>query len=281
SALAEILVFFSPISEELSSQDWAFQIMMIFCYLFTNIVMMNVLISLFSMTFIKGDDFWRSTWIECRLRYIESAENISYHIQGYTITTASPRRFTTRQNISSTVNAFYEKRKSTFSQDIISKPEQKNDGSHNGGNGNMGDDDKHDDNHGHDRHFNHHQHADSNDNSSTVQNKNHQGDHPHLARNDSSGNESHVRSYGLSRIESFHSDTQSDLSAIAATLAAMQRSIHELREPLTRRDPKIVAYERAQARDMVDQWISGRNEDQVDEPAAATTAAAKPNDSKM
>lgn len=35
------------------------------------------------MAFAKGDDGWRLAWIEARLRYIESAENLSYHIPGF------------------------------------------------------------------------------------------------------------------------------------------------------------------------------------------------------
>ncbi|KAG0353335.1 hypothetical protein BGZ54_002291, partial [Gamsiella multidivaricata] len=119
---------FGPINDELSSQDWGFHVMMIFCYLFTNIVMMNVLISLFSMTFIKGDDCWRLTWLECRLRYIESAENMSYHIQGFRETNEYfPKEiFYTAEPLK--VSAFFEKhRKSGGFKDLVSaKAEHKN-----------------------------------------------------------------------------------------------------------------------------------------------------------
>ncbi|KAF8929255.1 hypothetical protein BGZ58_009079 [Dissophora ornata] len=39
--------------------------------------------ALINVAFNKGDDGWRLVWIESRLRYIESAENMSYHIPGF------------------------------------------------------------------------------------------------------------------------------------------------------------------------------------------------------
>ncbi|KAG0297994.1 hypothetical protein BGZ96_003641 [Linnemannia gamsii] len=39
--------------------------------------------SLISLAFNDGDETWRLTWIENRLRYVESAENMSYHIPGF------------------------------------------------------------------------------------------------------------------------------------------------------------------------------------------------------
>ncbi|KAG9320090.1 hypothetical protein KVV02_003902 [Mortierella alpina] len=38
---------------------------------------------LINVAFGKGDDGWRLAWIESRLRYIEAAENLSYHIPGF------------------------------------------------------------------------------------------------------------------------------------------------------------------------------------------------------
>ncbi|KAF9137637.1 hypothetical protein BGX30_010030 [Mortierella sp. GBA39] len=57
--------------------------MMIVFFSFTVIVMLNVLAALINVAFTKGDDGWRLAWIESRLRYIESAENISYLIPGF------------------------------------------------------------------------------------------------------------------------------------------------------------------------------------------------------
>ncbi|KAF9110507.1 hypothetical protein BGX27_006273 [Mortierella sp. AM989] len=70
------------ISDELDSQDWALHLMMTIFFFFTIILMLNVLIALINVAFNKGDDGWRLAWIESRLRYIESAENMSYLIPG-------------------------------------------------------------------------------------------------------------------------------------------------------------------------------------------------------
>ncbi|KAF8940294.1 hypothetical protein BGZ58_007066 [Dissophora ornata] len=72
-----------PISDGFSTDDWAFHIMMAMFFFFTVILMLNVLIALINVAFSKGDDSWRLIWIESRLRYIESAENLSYHIPGF------------------------------------------------------------------------------------------------------------------------------------------------------------------------------------------------------
>ncbi|KAG0262666.1 hypothetical protein BGZ95_003972 [Linnemannia exigua] len=39
--------------------------------------------ALINVAFAKGDDAWRLAWIKSRLRYIESAENLSYDIPGF------------------------------------------------------------------------------------------------------------------------------------------------------------------------------------------------------
>ncbi|KAG0246546.1 hypothetical protein BGX31_000997 [Mortierella sp. GBA43] len=72
-----------PVSNEFSSHHWAFHLMMAIFFFFTVIIMLNVLIALINKAFEKGDDGWRLVWIESRLRYIESAENLSYHIPGF------------------------------------------------------------------------------------------------------------------------------------------------------------------------------------------------------
>ncbi|KAF9361017.1 hypothetical protein BGX26_006569 [Mortierella sp. AD094] len=74
---------YDPISGKFGSDDWAFHIMMIIYFFFTVILMLNVLIALINVAFNKGDDDWRLAWVESRLRYIESAENMSYYIPGY------------------------------------------------------------------------------------------------------------------------------------------------------------------------------------------------------
>ncbi|KAG0301760.1 hypothetical protein BGZ98_008067 [Dissophora globulifera] len=75
---------YDPVANEFTDlSNWGFQIMMIAFFFFTVILMMNVLISLVNVAFDKGGDSWRLVWIESRLRYIESAENMSYHIPGF------------------------------------------------------------------------------------------------------------------------------------------------------------------------------------------------------
>ncbi|KAG0274784.1 hypothetical protein BGZ95_009466 [Linnemannia exigua] len=74
---------YDPISPLFNSDRVAFHLMMVVFFFFTVILMLNVLISLISLAFNDGDETWRLTWIENRLRYIESAENMSYHIPGF------------------------------------------------------------------------------------------------------------------------------------------------------------------------------------------------------
>ncbi|KAF9976373.1 hypothetical protein BGZ75_000249, partial [Mortierella antarctica] len=70
-----------PVSKELGSDDWAFHLMMAIYFFFTVIVMLNVLIALVNVAFMKSDATLRV--IKCRLYYIEMAENLSYHIPGF------------------------------------------------------------------------------------------------------------------------------------------------------------------------------------------------------
>ncbi|KAK3831119.1 MAG: hypothetical protein J3R72DRAFT_527832 [Linnemannia gamsii] len=74
---------YDPVSPFFGTQDFAFHAMMIVFFFFTVIVMLNVLIALINVAFTKGDDGWRLAWIESRLRYIESAENMSHNIPGF------------------------------------------------------------------------------------------------------------------------------------------------------------------------------------------------------
>ncbi|KAF9435002.1 hypothetical protein BGZ76_007053 [Entomortierella beljakovae] len=74
---------YDPVSDKFGSNDWGFHLMMVVYFFFTVILMLNVLIALINVAFTKGDDGWRLAWIESRLRYIESAENMMYHIPGY------------------------------------------------------------------------------------------------------------------------------------------------------------------------------------------------------
>ncbi|KAG0277251.1 hypothetical protein BGZ95_006257 [Linnemannia exigua] len=74
---------YDPVSPFFATEDLGFHAMMIVFFFFTVIVMLNVLIALINVAFTKGDDGWRLAWIESRLRYIESAENMSHNIPGF------------------------------------------------------------------------------------------------------------------------------------------------------------------------------------------------------
>ncbi|KAG0057135.1 hypothetical protein BGZ89_001931 [Linnemannia elongata] len=86
-ALSSIYFFmggrYDPISYKLDSDDWAVHIMMVVFFFFTVILMLNVLVALVNMAFNEVDDSWRVVWIKSRVRFIESAENMSYHIPGF------------------------------------------------------------------------------------------------------------------------------------------------------------------------------------------------------
>ncbi|ORZ09344.1 hypothetical protein BCR41DRAFT_137568 [Lobosporangium transversale] len=74
---------YEPFNSKLSSQDWPVHFMLMLFFFFTVILMLNVLIALINVAFSKGDDGWRLAWVEARMQYIETAENMSYHIPGY------------------------------------------------------------------------------------------------------------------------------------------------------------------------------------------------------
>ncbi|KAF9962623.1 hypothetical protein BGZ72_000043 [Mortierella alpina] len=74
---------YDQVEEEFDIGGWEFHVMMAVYFFFTVVVMLNVLIALVNVAFAKGDEKWRLVWNESRLRYIESAENMSYHIHGF------------------------------------------------------------------------------------------------------------------------------------------------------------------------------------------------------
>ncbi|KAF9287035.1 hypothetical protein BGZ68_002303 [Mortierella alpina] len=74
---------YDPITEDLKSDNWAFQILMIAYFFFTVILMLNVLIALLNVAFNNGDTSWRQVWLRNRMRVVESAENLSYQIPGF------------------------------------------------------------------------------------------------------------------------------------------------------------------------------------------------------
>ncbi|KAF8934276.1 hypothetical protein BGZ47_010432 [Haplosporangium gracile] len=69
---------YDPFNNDFKSDNWAFHLMLIVFFFFTVILMLNVLIALINLAFNNGDQTWRLTWLENRMRYVESAENMTY-----------------------------------------------------------------------------------------------------------------------------------------------------------------------------------------------------------
>ncbi|KAG0279108.1 hypothetical protein BGZ95_002244 [Linnemannia exigua] len=74
---------YDPITSDLDSDNWAFQMLMIAYFFFTVILMLNVLIALLNVAFNNGDISWQQVWLRNRMRVVESAENMSYQIPGF------------------------------------------------------------------------------------------------------------------------------------------------------------------------------------------------------
>ncbi|KAG0002382.1 hypothetical protein BGZ65_002685 [Modicella reniformis] len=71
-----------PIQNDFKSDNWAFHTMMILYFFFTTILLLNVLIALINVAFSDGEETWLLVWRQNRLRYIEAAEILTYHIPG-------------------------------------------------------------------------------------------------------------------------------------------------------------------------------------------------------
>ncbi|KAF9192313.1 hypothetical protein BGZ50_008677 [Haplosporangium sp. Z 11] len=74
---------YDPVEQEFEGENWPFHTMMIIYFFFTAILLLNVLIALINVAFTAGDETWRLVWIENRLSYVASAENMSHHIPGF------------------------------------------------------------------------------------------------------------------------------------------------------------------------------------------------------
>ncbi|KAF9325193.1 hypothetical protein BG006_011313 [Podila minutissima] len=73
---------YDDVDNELSkSPNAPLQALLIIYFFFVVILMLNVLIALIHGGFNQGDGTWRLVWLENRLRYVESAEEMTYHIQ--------------------------------------------------------------------------------------------------------------------------------------------------------------------------------------------------------
>ncbi|KAF9181396.1 hypothetical protein BGZ50_005524 [Haplosporangium sp. Z 11] len=73
---------YDSIGDEFRSDNVAFHVLIIIFFFFTVIIMINVLIALINHAFDDGDKIWRLEWIQHRMRYVESAENLTYDIPG-------------------------------------------------------------------------------------------------------------------------------------------------------------------------------------------------------
>ncbi|KAF9339784.1 hypothetical protein BGZ91_004716 [Linnemannia elongata] len=69
---------YDPFDNDFKSGGFAFHFMLVVFFFFTAILMLNVLIALINLAFNDGDQTWRLTWLENRMRYVESAENMTY-----------------------------------------------------------------------------------------------------------------------------------------------------------------------------------------------------------
>lgn len=74
---------YDPVSNGFSNNDVGFHIMMMVFFFFTVILMLNVLIALINHAIDDGDRTWELDWLHNRMRYIESAENLTYDIPGF------------------------------------------------------------------------------------------------------------------------------------------------------------------------------------------------------
>ncbi|KAF9932264.1 hypothetical protein FBU30_008559 [Linnemannia zychae] len=74
---------YDNLSGAFDSNDVGFHLMMAVFFFFTVILMLNVLIALINHAIDDGDRTWELDWLQNRMRYIESAENLTYDIPGY------------------------------------------------------------------------------------------------------------------------------------------------------------------------------------------------------
>ncbi|KAG0083082.1 hypothetical protein BGZ92_011103 [Podila epicladia] len=74
---------YDPMADMFKNGDAGFLVMMVIYFFITVILMLNVLIALINTAFNKGESVWKVVWLESRLRFAESAENMSYIIPGF------------------------------------------------------------------------------------------------------------------------------------------------------------------------------------------------------
>ncbi|KAI8349082.1 hypothetical protein B0O80DRAFT_460676 [Mortierella sp. GBAus27b] len=86
-AFASTFIFlggrFDPLADEFKESRVSFYLLVMLFLFCANIVMLNVMIALMAQSYEKAAKYWREACLENRLRYVASAENLSYRIQGY------------------------------------------------------------------------------------------------------------------------------------------------------------------------------------------------------
>ncbi|KAG0281176.1 hypothetical protein BGZ95_006229 [Linnemannia exigua] len=74
---------YDPVNNGLSNNDVGLHVMLMLFFFFTVIVMLNVLIALINHAFDDGDKTWERDWLQNRMVYVTSAENLTYDIPGF------------------------------------------------------------------------------------------------------------------------------------------------------------------------------------------------------
>ncbi|KAG0276586.1 hypothetical protein BGZ95_007327 [Linnemannia exigua] len=74
---------YDPISIAFGTNNVGFHVMLFVFFFFTVILMLNVLIALINHAIDDGDQTWQLDWLQNRMRYVESAENLTYDIPGF------------------------------------------------------------------------------------------------------------------------------------------------------------------------------------------------------
>ncbi|KAF9910951.1 hypothetical protein EC991_005125 [Linnemannia zychae] len=74
---------YDPVANGFTHDDAGFHMMMVIFFFFTVILMLNVLIALINHAIDDGDRTWELDWLQNRMQYVESAENLTYDIPGF------------------------------------------------------------------------------------------------------------------------------------------------------------------------------------------------------
>ncbi|KAG0282581.1 hypothetical protein BGZ96_000325 [Linnemannia gamsii] len=74
---------YDSVNNGFTNDDVGFHLMMMIFFFFTVILMLNVLIALINHAIDDGDRTWELDWLYNRMRYIESAENLTYDVPGF------------------------------------------------------------------------------------------------------------------------------------------------------------------------------------------------------